>query len=261
MTLVQQRRRGQLKFIVLLVAALAAAGGVWFGMPHEKAIPNIGILLVKLVPFVLAVEAIAAMNLSARVRRGIALAALPVCFLVYFGYFVPKIFFSASGEGTESPYYYVLTLTPFLILAMVLAFRLGGGSGGTSRRLGYAMILLQLSGIEDLAFLTINNHTDPKWTPIPEVWAWADHMTVFLGHPLTKYQAFAFIAIHVVLALLILTLPASLFRRFTRRNGAATAEDSAPVEAAPEAAAPDAVAPASDRNDHTGQPVPSGQGQ
>jgi hypothetical protein len=40
----------------------------------------------------------------------------------------------------------VLTLTPFLILALVLAYRLGGGSPGMVRRLGYAMILLQLSG-------------------------------------------------------------------------------------------------------------------
>jgi hypothetical protein len=159
------------------------------------------VLLVKLVPFVLAVEAIAHMELSAAARKLIALVAVPVTFLVYFLYFVPKIFF---GEGV---YYLILTMTPFLILSLVLAYRLGGGSGGVARRLGYAMLLLQLSGLEDLAFLVINEHTDPQWTPIPEVWTWADHMTVFLGEPLTKVQAYVFIAIHVVLALVILFLP------------------------------------------------------
>ena len=201
-------------FIVLTVAAFAAAAGVWFGFPHEKELPSLWVLLVKLIPFILAVEAIAAMNLSAAVRRGIALAAIPVCFLVYFTYFVPKIFF---GEGV---YYLVLTLTPFLILAFVLAFRLGGGSGGTARRLGYACLLLQLSGLEDLAYLTVNPHTDPKWTPIPEVWSWADHMTVRVGHELTKNEAFVFIAVHVVLAVLVLTLPDRFWRRLIGRRPA-----------------------------------------
>ncbi|GAA4429446.1 hypothetical protein GCM10023148_33860 [Actinokineospora soli] len=212
--------RAHRAFIVLTVAAFAAAAGVWFGFPHEKDIPNIWVFLVKLLPFVLAVEAIAAMNLSAAVRRGIALAAVPVCFLVYFTYFVPKIFF---GEGV---YYLVLVLTPFLILALVLAFRLGGGAAGTARRLGYACILLQLSGLEDLAYLTINPHTDPKWTPIPEVWSWADHMTVRVGHELTKNEAFVFIGVHVVLAVLVLTLPDRFWRRLVGRR----AEPAAPAE-------------------------------
>lgn len=212
MTLVGPGLRVHRTFAVLTAAAFVAAATVWFGMPHTKAIPNVGVLLLKLVPFVLAVEAIAHMSLSASVRRGVALAAVPVCFLVYFAYFVPKIFF---GEGV---YYLVLTLTPFLILALVLGFRLGGGSGGVARRLGYAMILLQLSGIEDLAFLTVNKQTDPQWTPIPQVWTWADHMTVFFGRPLTKYEAFGFIAVHLVLAVLVLGLPDRVWQRLIPRR-------------------------------------------
>jgi hypothetical protein len=257
MTLVQSRQRNHLPFIVLLLAAFAAAAGVWFGMPHTKAIPNVGVLLLKLVPYVLAVEAIAQMDLSAKVRRVIALAAIPISFLVYFTYFVPKIFFSASDEGTESPYYYVLTLTPFLILSMVVAYRLGGGSGGTSRRLGYSMILLQLSGLEDLAFLTINNHTDPAWTPIPLRWTWADHMTVFLGHPLTKLEAFVFIGIHVVLAILILTLPARFFLKLIGRGGKKT-EPVAETPVVDRKAETNGATPVVTEAD--GEPVASGQG-
>ena len=229
MSFVQSGVQKHKLFIVLAVLALGSAAAVWLGMPHQKAIPNVGVLLLKLVPFVLAVETIAAMNFSAKVRRAIALAAVPVSFLVYFTYFVPKIFFSIdSPEG--GTYYLVLTLTPFIILALVLAHRLGGGTAEMARRLGYAMILLQLSGLEDLAYLTVNDHTDPQWTPIPQVWSWADHMTVFLGHPLTKAQAFTFIAIHVVLAVLILTLPTRFFRKLIGRGAAtAPAADSTPA--------------------------------
>jgi hypothetical protein len=218
--------RGHLAFTVLAAAALAAAAGVWFGMPHEKHIPNLGVLLVKLVPFVLAVEAIARLRLSQRARRRVALAAIPVSFLVYFGYFVPRVFFE-SGNG-NSIYYLLLTLTPFLILALVLAYRLGGGAPGMSRRLGYAMLLLQLSGVEDLAYLTVNNHTDPEWTPIPQVWTWADHMTVFVGRPLMKNEAFVFIAVHVFIAVLVLALPDRFWRRLVPRRPVAAAEEPVP---------------------------------
>jgi hypothetical protein len=70
------------------------------------------------------------------------------------------------------------------------------------------MLLLMLSGLEDLAFLVVNPHTDPRWTSIPEVWTWASHMKVFIGHAPTKYEAYGFIAVHTALALLVLFLPA-----------------------------------------------------
>lgn len=202
--------RRHVPFGICAGLATAAAAVVWFGLPHDREVKSLWILLLKLLPFVFATEAVARLELSPAARRRLALAAVPVSFLVYFCFFVPKIFFYSDDGNTL--YYYVLTLTPFVILALVLAVRLGGGAGGTVRRLGYAMLLLMLSGLEDLAFLTTNPHTDPKWTPIPEVWSWASHMTVFLGHPPTKYQAYAFIAVHVVAALLVLFLPAAAVR-------------------------------------------------
>jgi hypothetical protein len=69
---------------------------------------------------------------------------------------------------------------------------------------------------------------------MPEVWSWASHMTVFLGHPPTKYQAFAFIAIHVALAALVLFLPGrvigTLWGRIARhrQGGAGGVVDAAP---------------------------------
>lgn len=240
--------RSRLPVLVCGTIAVASAAAIWLGMPHDREVKALWILLVKLIPFVFGVETIARLELSEAARRRLALVAVPVTFLVYFCYFVPKIFFN-SDDGKQL-YYYVLTLTPFLILALVLAYRLGGGRPGTTRRLGYAMLLLQLSGLEDLAFLTVNHQTDPKWTPIPEVWTWASHMTVFIGHPPTKYQAFAFIAVHVVLALLVLFLPAravtAVGRRIGRRTpaGAGAAEPGAASEPAEVPAELPAEAPA-----------------
>lgn len=209
------RYRSHLPFLALAGAALAAAAVVWFAMPHEKEISGLWVLLVKLAPFVLALEAVARLDLSVVARRRLAMAAVPATFLVFFCWFVPKIFFY-SDDGPQL-YYYVLTLTPFVILALALAYRLGGAAPGPVRRVGYAMLLLMLSGLEDLAFLTLNPHTDPAWTPIPERWDWAEHMTVFLGRPLSKYEAYAFITVHVVLALLVLVLPARFVTGPVRR--------------------------------------------
>ncbi|MEU5508162.1 MULTISPECIES: hypothetical protein [Streptomyces] len=200
-------------FLVLAALAAVFAGIVWFAMPHDREVKSLGILLFKLVPFVLATEAIAQLDpvWAQRIRLHLV---VPVCFLVYFCYFVPKIFFVA--ENHPELYYYILTLTPFVILSLVLAFRIGGGAAHLVRRLSYAMILLMLSGLEDLAFLTVNDHTDPAWQTIPEVWTWASHITVFLGHPASKYEAYAFITVHVLLALFLLFAPTRWFAPLAR---------------------------------------------
>jgi hypothetical protein len=202
--------RGGRRLAFWAVALLAAgtAVWVWLALPHQRDIPSIWVLLVKLVPFVLATEAVALLDVERARRLGLARLAIPAVFLLFFCFFVPKIFF-ASGDATfEQLYYLMLTLTPFVILGLVLAYRLGGGAAATARRLSYALLLLMLSGLEDLAYILVNHHTDPAFQHIPAVWTWADHMTVFVGHPLTKAQAFVFIGVHVTLAALVLFLPA-----------------------------------------------------
>jgi hypothetical protein len=195
--------------VCLVATAVAAvlAAIVW-SLPHEHKISSLWVFLFKLSPVVAAGVAVAWLDLDWARRLKLPLLAPVACFLVFFCFFVPRNFFYAlvKEDGTET-YYNMLTLVPFVILALALAYRLGGGSRETSLRLTFSMLLLQLSGLEDLAFLTVNPHTDPKWTPIPEKWTWADHMTVFLGHAASKHEAYAFITVHVVLALLVLFLP------------------------------------------------------
>jgi hypothetical protein len=200
--------RRRLAFWVLALAAAASAAVVSLALPHQREIPSLWVLLLKLLPFVLATEATALLDVEAARRWGLARIAVPAVFLGYFCFFTPKIFFNSGDDTFDQLYFLMLTLTPFLILGLTLAYRLGGGPAATARRLAYAMLLLMLSGLEDLAYILVNPHTDPEWQHIPQVWTWAHHMTVFLGHPLTKAQAFVFIGIHVTLAGLVLFLPA-----------------------------------------------------
>ncbi|WP_433430361.1 hypothetical protein [Nonomuraea sp. CA-141351] len=221
--------RKPLGFLIFTALAVLAAAFVWFGLPHDREVKSLGIFLVKLLPFIFAAEAVARLDVEWAKRIRLALWTVPPAFLVYFLYFVPKIFFFGgvevgSREAFYGLYYHVLTVTPLIIMAMVLAFRLGGGSAALVRRLAYGMLLLMLSGLEDFAFLTVNDHTDPAYATIPDVWDWASHMTVFLGHPPTKYEAYTFILVHVVLALAVFFSPQrwwdSLKLRFVRTESA-----------------------------------------
>jgi hypothetical protein len=215
-------------FLFCLLAAVVCGGIIWFVLPHDREVKSLGIFLFKLLPFIFATEALARLDVAFLQRIRAARVLVPLCFMTYFLYFVPKIFFYA--EDHPNLYYHILTLTPILIMSLVLAFRLGGGDAGTGRRLSYGLLLVMLSGSEDLAYLTINTFK-PPYDHIPAVWDWASHMTVFLGHPASKYEAFAFIAVHLVLAALVLFAPASWFQRLVpRRKPAAVTTESAERE-------------------------------
>src|SRR3954447_15995436 len=166
-------------FLVCSLGAASCAGIIWFMLPHDREVKSLGIFLFKLLPFIFAAEALARLDIALLQRVKAVRALMPLCFMVYFLIFVPKIFFYA--EDHPNLYYHILTLTPFLILSFVLAFRLGGGDAGTGRRVSYALLLIMLSGAEDLAYLTVNSFA-PPYDKIPSVWNWASHMTVFLAH-------------------------------------------------------------------------------
>jgi hypothetical protein len=196
--------------------ALVLAGIVWKTQPHTQAISSIWVFLFKLTPFAAASIGVAWLDIGWARRLRLNVIGIPVSFLVVFCVFVPRSFFYARQPGEEN-YYTILTMIPFIILALSFAYRLGGGSRGTTLRLAFAMLLFQLSGLEDLAYLTLNPKRPPNFTSIPEVWDWAAHINVFLGHSATKEQAFAFIAVHVILALLVLFLPARAVTAAYRR--------------------------------------------
>jgi len=196
--------------ITLIAGGIALLIGLYaiFFMPHDRQVQSLGIFLFKLLPFLLAAIAIAFFDINYLYRFKLVFPAFFIGFLIIFTVFVPKIFFHL--ENYEQVYYLILMLVPFIILFTTLAYRLGGGATGNCLRLALSLLVIMLSGIEDLAFLTINNHTDPAWSTIPEVWTWASHIKVRIGHYPTKYEAYAFIAFHFVLAFFIAYFPFKL---------------------------------------------------
>lgn len=218
-------------FLVLAALATACAAVIWFVLPHEREVTSLGIFLFKLLPFVFAVEAIARLDLELVKRWHLARVLIPVAFGIFFLYFVPKIFYYLDDYPTV--YYHVLVLMPIIIAALALAYRLGGGSPGNVRRLGYAMLLIMISGLEDLAFLTLNDLSGTRYSPIPEVWDWASHMKVFLGHFPSKYEAYALIAVRLALAVFVLAAPTRWFERLNPWRGRGSAGAAPAAEAAP----------------------------
>ncbi|MEV4546892.1 hypothetical protein ACI2LC_40165 [Nonomuraea wenchangensis] len=205
--------------LVMGVVAVALAGLVRFVLPYEQDITTLWGFLVKLTPQLAAIVAVAWLDVETARRLRLHLVVLPALFLGFLLYFVPATFIRAmdieDGSGTfEDLYLHVVVFVPFLIVALLVAYRLGGGSREGVLRTGAAMSILHVSGLEDLVAVSMNRRLDG----IPEVWAWADHITVRIGHPATKVEAYAFIAAHVVAALLVLFLPRSLFRRLSRRR-------------------------------------------
>ena len=193
-------------------AAAALAGVIWGLVPHQHKLTSIWLFLFQLTPFCCAAVGIAFLDTYWAQRLRLHLYALPAVFLVMFCFLVPRIFFYA-GRDDDQLYFHMLTLVPLIILSLSLAYRLGGGTRSGSLRLSFALLLLQLSGLEDLAYIEVNPQTSPKFQHVPAVWDWAYHMSVIIGHAPTRDQAYAFIAIHVTLAALVLFLPARLVSR------------------------------------------------
>jgi hypothetical protein len=192
--------------LICFAAAAGLAAYIILALPPERSVSSLGIFIFKLLPFCFAAVAISTLEIAALKKYNVHLLLLAGCFLAIFCVFIPKIFFYLEDFGKV--YYLFLIMAPFIILSLALAYRCGGGSTAETLKLSFGLLVLMVSGIEDLAFLLVNQHTDPRWSPIPEVWTWASHMTVRLGgKPPTKYQAYVFIITHVILAVLIMIMP------------------------------------------------------
>ncbi len=206
--------------LVALPVTLALALAVYLGTPNEHGLDSLWQLLFHLTPFVAALVTIAYLDVTWAQRLKLHLVLPTLCFLVFFTYFVSHNFIFHALDDFDRMYYNQLMMVPFIILTLVLCVRLGGARRSVIARLGVALMLVQLSGIEDLSFLVFGDLRDQsEQHGIPEVWDWADHMAVRLGHHPTKYQAYVFIAVHLVLAALVLLLPDRLFRALRDRLG------------------------------------------
>ncbi len=213
----ESNTRGTLSWRNLLWAipfllALALALYIYLGMPHERDLPSTWVLLFKLVPFFLASFSIAWFPRSKALGALLVFATL----LPFLGFLVPRaLHLAITGFNTDPVadtaalvatfgefYTIVAILVPYIILALALAYRLGGGSAGSSLKVAWAGLLLMLSGYEDLMFWTVN----PRG-PMPEVTRWASHINIFFGRPATQTEFYLFIAAHAVLIAVVFVLP------------------------------------------------------
>ena len=187
-------------------------------LPHDREVKSLAIFLLNLLPFFLAAISISLLDYHFFQTHNIALIAIVCCFLLFFVVYVPRLFyelFVADGGGI---YYNTLILVPIIILSLALSYRLGGGSTENTLRLSFSLLVIMLSGIEDLAFFIVNSHEPGRFNPIPEVWDWVSHMRVRIGHNPTKNEAYLFIAGHLVLAGFILFYPFRFITRLKRLN-------------------------------------------
>lgn len=194
-----KERFGPWLCIALAVLAVVAAGVVHELVPND--VENLGSFLFALVPFVLAAEAVARFPQAWRAVSWVPASLATATFAVVMGGFAPLMFGSVVDNDFDRFYGQMRILVVFLILALALGIRLGGATAGQVRRASYACLLVMLSGLEDLMFQVW------RGSEIPDQWGWAEHMTVRLGHVASQNEAFAFIGVHLVLALVVLFVP------------------------------------------------------
>ncbi|WP_120495572.1 hypothetical protein [Kiloniella sp. EL199] len=196
------------------ILALLWGGYALMYLPADNEVKSLGVFLFKLGPFVCAALSVSLLDPDIVKRLRLNILAIFLCFGVFFFLYVPRMFFDVFYNQGEELYYQTLVIVPFLILSFTLAFRLGGGSTGDSLRVAFGLLILMLSGLEDLAYLVINPHEAGKWSPIPEYWDWPSHMIVRLGHIPSKYEAYGFIAFHLGLALFVAIYPFKFLSRY-----------------------------------------------
>jgi hypothetical protein len=202
------RRRSWL-WLVPAVPAVVLVLLVMVVMPPEQTLENVGDWAFRLSPFVLAVIAV---SLLPKGRFGPALIVIGV--VVYMGYLdtgmVLRILDLANAPDEEQQavfehvYQFELFVATFIVLFGLFAYRMAGARTVSVLKVGAASILVVVSGLNDLTFWLTNDWgADGR----PAVLRWASHIIVFVGGPPSVVTAWVFLAVHLVLAGLVLALP------------------------------------------------------
>lgn len=170
---------------------------------HKTEVTSVWVMIVKILPYLFAVLFIGYFPKEWFKPRWQILLIL-LSFACMFCFFVPTQFFAYWTKDWDKFYLTTQMYVPFIILSLAFAYRLGGGKTREILVIGIVFILFMISGIEDLAYILVNPHTDPEFVNIPEEWWWASHMTARVGRVLTKNEAFVFIGVHFLIIIVIL---------------------------------------------------------
>jgi hypothetical protein len=199
-------RRRRWLWLVAAVPAVVTALLIMVVLPPDQTLDSIGDWAFKLCPFVFAVLTV---SLFPRGRFGPALIVFAV--FVYMSYLDTELvmrvqdFARSPDQDFQPVYQFELFVTTFIVLFALLAYRLGGGRTANVLKTGVAAILVVISGVNDLTFWLLND----VWSAgaKPAELKWASHMIVFLGGPPSVPAAVVFMAVHLVLAAIVVALP------------------------------------------------------
>jgi hypothetical protein len=199
-------RRRQWLWLVAAVPAVVTTLLIMVVLPPDQTLDNVGDWAFKLCPFVFAVLTV---SLFPRGRFGPALIVFAV--FVYMSYLDTELVMRVQGfarspdQDFQPVYQFELFVTTFIVLFALLAYRLGGGRTANVLKVGVASILVVISGVNDLTFWALND----VWSAgtKPTELKWASHMIVFLGGPPSVAAAVVFMAVHLVLAVIVVALP------------------------------------------------------
>ena len=206
--LLDKLRENAVSFVSFVIAAILA-GVILFVLPQEREVRNLGIFLFKLLPFIFASLAIASVKRDMLQNKYLQFLLIVGSYIFFFAYLIPKIIF--HSDVFVDLYNVLLITAPYIILCFVLIYRLGGANGNQTFRLAMALLLIMVSGIEDLAYFTVNY--DPTWN-LPERWDWVTHIAVRIGHAPTRNEIIVFAIVHFILAFCVLVLPFEKLQRY-----------------------------------------------
>lgn len=194
-------------YLWLLFSILGGAGGlfIWLFMPHNSELDSLWVMLFKIAVFVLICLGIA--FFPNQFKYGYLLVSLP--FFGFLGYILPRIsyfgFFGGEILADEAltgelyTFLYLL-LYPGIVLAVCFAYRMGGGSPGSTLKIALNGIVLIFSGFLDVLWPLVNP------VELPAV-IYAQHIKVVLGHFATYREAVIFTLLHIPILIAVNLLP------------------------------------------------------
>ena len=197
-------------WVIPAIIGAGLTGLTLFVLSPDRIINGIPEFLFKITPLVAAVLSVALFPRKAAWSGWL----LVLGFVFYMGYIDSAYFLQidrlidaaiANTYKEQFPAFYTFNVfvNAFTVLLAVFAYRLGGASAARVIKLGFAGILIMISGLNDLTMWVIYPWPDGR----PFVFKWASHVAIFIGREPNLYHMLTFLGVHLILIGIIMSLP------------------------------------------------------
>ena len=198
-------------WLIPAAAGLAVTVLIMLILPPDRTLHGPGDFLLKVSPLVLAVPAMALFPRRAPWSLGLVVLGLlfylgyvDSAFVIQVSHLVDAAVAGGANEQFDAFYRFAIFVNAFTVLFAVFAYRLGGASTANALKAGTVGVLLLVSGLNDLTMWAMYPWPDGQR---PVVFTWASHVGVFLGHPPALSEMLVFLAVHLLLAGVVLAVP------------------------------------------------------